>query len=286
MLGTSLGLVAVLAFSVSNMMSGVVSRREGSIVTAVFGRFIGALVILPAMLVIPTTAVTMTDVALSLLAGLLVAGSLLLFFRAMRGGSLGATSALNATVCALVPVLVLLFIGVEVMTPTLAIGGGVALFSGVMISRTSSEKTDAKSVVTKTHRRAYLDAATGGVCYGLAVVLLGRTSPEAGLLPAFLLQVGAGLAVTLVAMVRRRRLRLWGGDLGRVAAAGACSSIGTAVLLVASKLHVLSIVSVMQSLSSVAVAALAWLFLKENLGLVQKLAIVGSVAGAALLAVS
>lgn len=284
MLGASLGLISVFAFSVSNMVSGVVTRKRGSIVVAVFGRLIGALVVLPAMLVIPTQSVTRNDIVFSLAAGFFVAGSLLLFFRSVRGGSLGATCALKATLCAVLPVMVLLAVGVETLTPALAIGALVAVFSGVMITRASPSTGSTNTTKSKSVRRSYAFAAASGVCYGTAVILLGHTSDEAGLLPALLLQVAAGLAVAIVGLFRGTRLRLWGGDLGRIVAAGTCSSVGTVMLLVAAKLKVLSVVAVMQSLSSVIVAALAWLFLQEKLARLQKVAIAGSVVGTALLA--
>jgi drug/metabolite transporter (DMT)-like permease len=215
--------------------------------------------------------------ALGVLAGVGGGVGLAAFYRALSLGTMSVVSPIAAC-SAVVPFAISLATGER--PSRLAVAGAAAAFGGAVAA--SLEERRASS---PDRARAVALAVVAAVALGVFVYFLGLGSRHGDALSALLgARVGSLAVLVAAASLRRAPLRLPSSALAPVAAVGLADVTANTLFAFASGHGLLALVSVLGSLYPVATVLLAHVLLGERLTLVQRLGVVGSLAGVAAIA--
>lgn len=267
-----LALASALVYGAADFCGGLASRRASTVAVVVVSQAAGLVALLLLLPFLPGTP-NLPDLAWGAAAGVAGSSGLLLFYRALAGGTMSVVAPVTAVTAASVPVLVGLVRGESIAVPAL-IGIAAALVSVTLIS------AEAGPPSLRALREADLvPAAVSGAAFGVFFVMLHQSSDDSGLWPL----VGArGISVSallLGALALRRPLGLPRPSIGLVVLAGVADMAANALFLVATQQGLLAITGVLASLYPVSTVVLAQAVLRERLARTQ-LAGLGAALGA------
>jgi drug/metabolite transporter (DMT)-like permease len=278
--GILLAFSSALAYGAADFIGGAGSRRYSSWQVVLVGQTAGALVMLPAGLLLPGSPAA-SEFAWALLAGGGSATGSIFLFRGLARGRMGLVAPISGVGAAVLPVLVGAALG-ERPSWLIWIGMAAALPGIWLVSRDPSSDGVGVDRAAAT-RGALVDGVLAGAGFGILFVALGQISDAAGLLPLAVYQlVGAILTLAVAAGLKqpwrpRRGVVAWGTGSGVVGA------LGTLAFTVATGVTSLGIAGVLASLYPTVTVLLAAGFLGERIGKGQRTGIgVCTVAVAAL----
>jgi drug/metabolite transporter (DMT)-like permease len=210
----------------------------------------------------------------SVLSGEVGACALVCFYAALSAGTMGVVSPI-ASLGALVPVLVGLA-GGDRPSPVQVLGMVVALAGAFAAS--GPELTGAVG------RRSVLLAAAAGVGFGLALVGIARGAAVSPVMTMLGMRATSVSGFVLAGLVTRTAGGVRGRDLPLLAAIGVADGGANLLYGIASRGELLTVVAVLGALYPVATVLLARIVLGERLVGVQRVGVVGALAGVVLLA--
>jgi drug/metabolite transporter (DMT)-like permease len=260
-----LGLLAALAYGVSDFCAGVASRRIPSGVVTVTGQSLGLLTAAIAVLAFPGRGPVPAVVAWGAAAGVGSGIGTFCLYQGLSMGGMGPVATLSAVLTAVIPAGVGLGVGDRPSTATL-VGIGVAIPSIALVAWVPSagggERKPARAVPPGL---GY--GALAGVGFAVLFIGLDQAGTRSGawpLLPAQLVSM-----VTAAPFAVRHRGRLPGRTgvpraLGLGAVAGALGGGANLVFLAATGRGSLAVVSVLTALYPAATVILARVFLSER----------------------
>lgn len=272
-----LALGSALSFGVADFLGGLAARRAHPLVITLLAQAAGgALVVALAPLV--GGEITTRAFVVGGLVGLAGALALVAYFHALATGPMGVTAPVAAIAGAVVPVSVGLALGERPGTAAVA-GMALGIVAAVLVSLPVGDVA-----LTRTVRRAAVWALVGGVGFGLFFVGLDQTPEGSGLWPL----VGARLvSVPLLAVLVIAGPGLPAADVpwrtGIVS--GALDMVANTLFLLAARIGLLSVTSVLASLYPAVVALLAAVLLRERLSPPQRAGVAVGLTAVALLAV-
>lgn len=256
-----LALLASLSLGTGDFFGGLAARRAPSLRVTAFATGVGTTVLFVATLV-EGSSPDAASLGWGAAAGLVAGAALALLFWSLANGVIAVVSPLSAVLSAAVPVLVGLLEGENPSGP--AVVGLVIAFPAVVLVSSGGPRGDAAS-----RHLAVVAAVAAGVGFGLFAVLIERSSPDSGLWPvfsargvSFVLLVVSGLALGL-------RPGLPSGVRSTAAVAGLLDAVGNALLLLAVRRGLLSLVGVIIALYPAATVALARIVFGERVGRIQ-----------------
>ena len=254
-----LALCSAVVYGGSDFLGGLASRRAPVFGVVALSQLAG-LVALLALLPWLGGPVTLADLAWGAAAGLAGTTGLLVFFRALAGGVMSVIAPVTAVTAAAVPVLVGLLSGNRI-GPWAAAGIALALVAVVLVSA----ETGLSSL--RAARPANLTAPLlAGIAFGFFFVLLDRTSADAGLTPLVAARLTSVVLVVMVALARRKPLRVSRAALPLVLTSGVGDMTANALFLLATQQDgQLAITGVLASLYPVSTVVLAQAVLRERL---------------------
>jgi drug/metabolite transporter (DMT)-like permease len=256
----------------SDFLGGLLSRTRRAHAVVAGSQVCGLLTVALVALATGAWHGSTAWVVWAVLAGLVGAVGLVCFYTALGCGAMGVVSPI-AAMGAIVPVLLGLAQG---ESPSgLVVAGLVLALLGVVTASGPELEGGAGT-------RPVLLAAVAGICFGAALVCIGRGAQTNAIMTL------TGMRVTSVGLflVAALALRTTGGlrprDLGPLAVIGV-SDVGANLLFaIATQRGLLSVTAVLGSLYPVVTVLLARFLLHERLRLVQQVGVVAALTGVAL----
>ncbi|WP_300017703.1 DMT family transporter [Pseudonocardia sp.] len=275
MLPILLALGTAVGYGVANYLAPVLGRRM-PLAAVLLGSQVAGLAVSFLLTLGADLRMTGPGLAFALAAGVSNAGALACFYRAGRTGNLSVLSPIAAS-GAIVPVLVGLAAG-DRPSPLQAAGIPLVMAGVVLAARRPS----AASGVRRTDGVgwALLAGALFGTFLATYAGAAADTSAGALLWSRVALVVSTGLGIALL----RAPVRVTPRDGGLVLVPGLLLALGTFAFGEATRLGLLSVVSVIATLNPVVTVVLAYLLLRERPARVQRAGAVLALAGIALLA--
>jgi drug/metabolite transporter (DMT)-like permease len=235
-----------------------------------YSQMVGGLSITLIALLVPAERVVAADWGWGALGGLAGATGLVLLYGALAAGPMAVVAPVTAVVSAIVPVVYGVIDGERPKAVAL-VGILFALPAIVLVAGGGTDGDGARIAP-----RVLVQSLCSGLGFGFFFVFFASAGEDAGLWPtvgARVASVGALALVVLIRMVRHRTrsgdepsgLRVAPASIPLIAGAGVLDVGANAVYLVASRMGLLSLISVVSAMYPAATVALARLGLHERL---------------------
>lgn len=283
MVAVLLGLAVSASFSCADFLGGVASRRADPWLVVLANQVVGLGPLLVLLALLTDGAPTTHDVALSVTAGLASVAGLGLLFGGFAIGRMAVVAPVSAGVGGVVPIVWGLAQGERPGVAGL-VGAVVTLSAAVVLARSEAPVSDAEVAVPDGDAKASLMAVGAGLAFGVILICFSETREAAGLWPPVIAHLvaiptlAAGLLVAgrrLVPPVPARRATLGSGLFDATA---------VALLLVALRQDLVSLVAPAANLYPAGTVLLAALLLGEHLRPLQVVALAAAAGGLVLLA--
>ena len=275
-MGSLLALLAAAGFGVSDVAGAVAARRVSALTVTLSMQVVGLFALLPAVLVVVGEP-SLEAFGVGAAAGAFGTVGLVTYLRAMAVGPIGVISPVSALVGAGVPVgwgIVLL--GEELGSRQLAgiVLGLVAVVAVAYVPGTSLRSHGARGIA---------QASLAGAAFGLFFVVLNASPAGSGLWP-LLGARSSSISLLLVAVTLRRRGLVPHRAGWLVVVSGVGDVLANALFLQATRVGLLSLVSLLTSLYPVVALLIARWWLHERLTGTQAAGVLSALFATALLA--
>jgi drug/metabolite transporter (DMT)-like permease len=256
-----LGALVALSYGTGDFLGGVSAKRLPTVavllVSQAFG--LGAAVLL--VVVLRDAPPAAHVFLLSAAAGVVGVGALGLLFQGLALGRMSVVAPLSAIGGGVLPVLWGLLRGERPSGIALA-GVGLALVAAAIVGQ-GAEHEPAPSV---SPRWELALGAGAGVGFGVVFILLAESASGSGMWPVFIARCASVPLLAAVAIVLGRSPRITRAELAPVAGAGLCDVAANALVVLAVRRGLLSLVAPVASLYPATTVVLARLLLHERIG--------------------
>jgi uncharacterized membrane protein len=291
----ALGLLAAVAYGLSDFLGGLLSRRIHYAAVALIGNGIAFALTCLALLLTVAPSPSFPALAWGAASGLGSGFGTLVLFRGLALGRMGIVAPLSALGTAVLPVLIGVLLGDRPSAPA---WGGVALALPAiwLVSTTdgsASDPADARVPVPTGNgaRMSPLAAGTlegllAGVGFALLLVALNLAGDDAGLWPVVAGQASSTaliFAVTIGTLSRVGRIRLSRRDAGSIFLVGVTGAVAVVAYYLSTQAGLLSIVAVLTALYPAATVILARVVLAERIVRRQSIGLALAVLAAVLI---
>jgi drug/metabolite transporter (DMT)-like permease len=269
-----LGVLVAAAFGSGDFIGGRASMHARAVAVLTVSQAC-AMVCALVLALLVSAHVTGHDVVLGVAAGVMNVIGLGLLYRGLVSAAMGVVAPVTAVAGAVVPITWGLAQG-ERPSSVVLVGIVVSVVAVALIAREPGEAGGAVAPGVAI-------AVAAGAALGTSLVLYAETSERSGMWPVFTARASAfALAALAFAWVARRHAgtRLpEGRDRAFALGAGVCDVAGTALLLVAVRRGLLTVVATLAALAPGFTVLLAWVVLREHLAVVQRVGLVLALAG-------
>jgi drug/metabolite transporter (DMT)-like permease len=271
-----IGLAAAAGFGSGDFLGGTASRRSPTAAVLVLSQACAlALAVVYALAV--AGVLSGRAIGFGAAAGALNAVGLACLYRGLATGRMGVVAPATAMGAALIPIVWGLAIGERPSDVALA-GVGLVVVAGGMIGR--ERDLDGGNTA-----RALGWAMASATAFGVAFIFFAETGADSGFWPVLTGRIAAVVVVVVaVAIIGGPWLPAPRVDQWRSAGAGFLDVTATALLLVALRRDLITIVAPIVALAPAITVVLAWFFLREPIGRVQRIGIVVALGGLMLIA--
>jgi DNA ligase-1 len=252
-----LGLAVAASYGAADFLGGFASARAPATTVVVTTQTFGLVLAAVLLVVFGWDALGGRDVGLGVGAGLAQLVGVTALYRGLAAARMAVVAPVSAVVSALIPVTWGLARGEEPSALAL-VGVVLALAAGAIVARTPDGGGPAWEGVPL--------ALLAGVGFGVSFVCFGETSDDSGFWPVVLSRATAASVLVAALVARRRALRLSSSARRPALAAGALDMTATAVLLVAVRRELMSLVAPVASLYPAGTVVLARVVLDEPIG--------------------
>jgi len=262
--GVLLGVVSAILIGLSNFTGGLASRKDASLTVGFVGQAITVPVVAAALIVAPASHLSTGDLVAGAIAGLCQILGVRLLWQALSAGAMGLLNAISALAAASVPAVWAVVRG-ERMGPVAWLGVGLAASAVVLVARSPGDE----QLLAGRHRRQVYEAAGAGALFGLGFVGLALPSRTASVAPLLSMRCVAALIGAFMIMRTSKPLWLGAGNRRVGLLPGLFGGASLLVFLAAVHLKLTAVVSIVQGLSPLATATLAFLILGQRLRHIQ-----------------
>ncbi len=278
-----LGLAASVSFSCADFFGGVAARRSNAWLTVLANQAVGLVPLTVYLLLLLDSGPTQRDVLLSVAAGLASVAGLTLLFGGFAVGRMAVVAPVSAGVGGVVPILWGLLQG-ERPGPIALLGAAVTLTAAVVLARTEAPVGDAAAEGPGDDRKATLMAVGAGLAFGVILICFSETTEAAGLWPPMIAHFVSIPTLVLWLVLTGRSLVAPPEARRSMLASGFFDATAIALLLVALRQDLVSLVAPAANLYPAGTAILAALVLGEHLRRAQVLALGAAMVGLVMLA--
>jgi drug/metabolite transporter (DMT)-like permease len=275
----ALGALVALSYGSGDFLGGVAAKRVPTItvllVSQAFGLGVAVLLVVALRDGPPDSHVF----ALSAAAGVVGVVALGLLFRGLAIGRMSIVAPLSAIGGGVLPVVWGLARGERPSALALA-GVGLALVAIAIVGR-GAEHDPAPAVSPRVELAL---GAGAGVGFGIVFILLAESASGSGMWPVFIARCASVPLLAVVAVVLGRSQRVGRAEIASVAGAGLCDVGANALVVLAVRRGLLSLVAPVASLYPATTVLLARLVLQERIGRQRLGGLALGVAGLALIA--
>lgn len=257
----ALGALVALAYGSGDFLGGISAKRLPTVTVLLVSQSFGlaaAVVLVVALRDAPPPAHIFL---LSAAAGVVGVMALGLLFRGLAVGRMSIVAPLSAIGGGVLPVVWGLLRGERPSALALA-GVGVALVAAAIVGR-GAEHDPAAAI---SPRLELALGAGAGVGFGVVFILLAESSNGSGMWPVFIARCASVPLLAVAAVVLGRSPRIARADLAPVAGAGLCDVGANALVVLAVRRGLLSLVAPVASLYPATTVLLARLVLHERIG--------------------
>ncbi len=261
-----LGLVAALAFGISDFVAGLVSRRIHYSLVALIGNATACVVTVLALVATAPGEPGSEAVLWGAAAGLGGGFGTLVLYRGLGRGRMGVVAPLSALGAAVLPVVVGVIIGDRPSVPAWA-GVALALPAIWLVSTSGDAAAETDALPSSRLAAGVVDGLLAGCGFALLFIGLNVAGDGSGLWPVAASQVSS---VVLLGLVLVGTIRKIGGgrqparDLVGAASVGLLGAAAAICYFLATQAGLLSIIAVLTSLYPAATVVLAALVLRET----------------------
>ena len=269
--GVLLAVISAILYGSSDFMGGLASRTERVLAVTWGSQIVGLVLVTSVSFVVPAPHVMGADLLTGAVSGMCGALGLLLLYRALAVGPMSVVAPCTAAMAAVVPALVGLLGGDR---PGIAAGIGVivAFPAIVLVARGPAENTT--STPDGVDPKVVAEALLSGVFFGLFMVAFARAKEGSGMWPGVAARVASISLLSLIALVTRTDLRTDRKSWRLIAGTGAFDISANMTYLLASRLGLLSLISVISAMYPASTVGLARVVLGERIGRLQALGLV------------
>jgi drug/metabolite transporter (DMT)-like permease len=281
-----LGLAASSAFACADFFGGVAARRAGAWLSVFANQAIGLLPLGVYLVLLTDHGPTERDVVLSLGAGLASIVGLGLLFGGFAVGRMAVVAPISAGIGGLVPITWGLLQG-ERPSALALFGAVVTLSAAIVLARSEAPVTDAavEHPVPTDDTRAALMAVGAGLAFGVILICFSETSEGAGLWPPMIAHFVSVPTLAIGLTIAGTSLRPPESARRVMLASGFFDATAVALVVVALRQDLVSLVAPAANLYPAGTVLLAALVLGERLHRVQVAALLAAAVGLVLLAV-
>jgi drug/metabolite transporter (DMT)-like permease len=257
----ALGALVALSYGSGDFLGGISAKRLPTVTVLLVSQSFGlaaAVVLVVALRDAPPPA---HICFLSAAAGVVGVIALGLLFRGLAVGRMSIVAPLSAIGGGVLPVVWGLLRGERPSALALA-GVGVALVAAAIVGRGAEHDPAA----TISPRLELALGAGAGVGFGVVFILLAESSSGSGMWPVFIARCASVPILAITAVVLGRSPRVARADLAPVAGAGLCDVGANALVVLAVRRGLLSLVAPVASLYPATTVVLARLVLHERIG--------------------
>jgi drug/metabolite transporter (DMT)-like permease len=257
----ALGALVALAYGSGDFLGGISAKRLPTVTVLLVSQSFGlaaAVVLVVALRDPPPPAHIFV---LSAVAGVVAVMALGLLFRGLALGRMSIVAPLSAIGGGVLPVVWGLLRGERPSALALA-GVGVALVAAAIVGRGAEHDP----AVTISPRLELALGAGAGVGFGVVFILFAESSSGSGMWPVLIARCASVPVLAIAAVVLGHSPRIARADLAPVAGAGLCDVGANALVVLAVRRGLLSLVAPVASLYPATTVVLARLVLHERIG--------------------
>jgi len=257
----ALGALVALAYGSGDFLGGISTKRLPTVTVLLVSQSFGlaaAVVLVVALRDAPPPAHIFV---LSAAAGVVAVMALGLLFRGLALGRMSIVAPLSAIGGGVLPVVWGLLRGERPSALALA-GVGVALVAAAIVGRGAEHDP----AVTISPRLELALGAGAGVGFGVVFILLAESSSGSGMWPVFIARCASVPVLAVAAVVLVHSPRMARADIAPVAGAGLCDVGANALVVLAVRRGLLSLVAPVASLYPATTVVLARFVLHERIG--------------------
>ncbi|MCC7076915.1 MAG: DMT family transporter [Acidimicrobiia bacterium] len=277
-----LGLFVAAGFGGADFLGGLASRRSEAGAVVLTAQTAGLLVAAAWLALFASGAPPGPDIAFGACAGIANVVGVAALYRGLGSGRMGVVAPVSAAVAATIPIVWGLLQGERPSLLGLC-GAGIALVAVVLIAR-SAEVEDAHE-----HERRWVTelvlAVLAGAGFGLSFVLFAHTSEASGFWPVLAARVAAVPLTAAALGLGRRAMLPERGDRSTAVAAGLVDASVTALLLVAVRQELVTLVAPVSALYPGFTVLLARVVLRERMMPLQVAGLGVALVGLTLIAI-
>lgn len=276
------GLAAALTYGAADFVGGVATKRAHALSVVVFSQLTGALLLLAALPFFNEQPPSGESIGWGAAGGVAGGIGVVFLYRGLASGRMSVVAPVTGVVAAGVPLLIGLARG-ERPGPLALIGVVAALVAVVLVSSPGpqSRGSGAGRAATSFELR---DAVAAGLGFGAFFVFLDAGGDDPGLWVLVGARLGSLTIVPALALISGRPLLVAREARAAAASAGLLDVSANLFFVLASRVGLLSLVSVLTSMYPATTVLLARVVLNERLHRVQLGGLALAAAGVALIA--
>ena len=278
--GLLLAGLSALMYGAGDFCGGLASRKAPLATVLVFSQLVGLLVAVAAAFALGQPLPAMSDLLWGAAAGVCGTAGLAALYRALATTLVAVASPVAAVTGAAIPVIMGLLIGERPGGPAWV---GIGLAAPAIVLLTVGPPGHAARGVV---RRAVVLGIAAGIGFGLFFFTISRTSPGSGIWPLAAARLSTISLVVLFAALTCRTLRPRRDGFSIVMISGALDMGANIAFLLASRIGLLSITSVVTSLYPGPTVLLAVLVFRERMTVPRVLGLALALAGVACISLS
>ena len=272
-----LSLLSALFYGFGDFSGGFASRKSPLLAVVTISQIGGAALALAFALADGSPFPGLADVLWAALAGLCGLLGILMLYRGIARGIVAIVSPVSALISALIPVIAGLALGEH--PSTFAVAGGLLCLPALILL--SWERGVAARGAMRLE--SLLHGLAAGVGFGVFFIALSRTGHGSGIWPAFIARATSLAVLLAVGLIGRKSFVLAAGSRLPAVTAGLADMGANILFLLASRIGLLSITSVVSSLFPAPTVVLARIFLKEKIPPARAAGLGLALAGVALI---
>jgi len=278
-MAVALGVLVALAWGSADFLGGFTSQRLHTITVLLVAQMFGLGAAIVLVLALRDELPDAHVFVLSAIAGVVGVAALWLLFRGLATGRMSVVAPLSAVGGGVLPVAWGLLHG-EHPTALALVGVALALIAVVIVGR-GAEHDPAPTVPPSQELALGIGS---GVGFGVVLILFTESATDSGMWPILIARCAGVPLLTAVALVLGRSARVPRGDIAPVAGAGLFDVGANALVLLAVRRGLLSLVAPVAALYPATTVVLARLVLHERIGRQRVGGLALGLAGLALIA--
>lgn len=256
-MGPLLALIASVTFGIEDFVAALAARRTSALTVALGLQLVGLVVLVPVVLLTPGSPSTRA-LLLGSLAGLLGTAGLVVYLRAMAVGPMGVVSPVAAITGAGLPVAWGVVVAGDELAAGQLLGVAAGLAAVALVAATPSGGRSGERVA------GVGPALAAGLGFGAFFIALDAAPTDSGLWPLIGARIASAVGVVVLLRLVSRPAPPRDA-IPLIVVAGVSGMAANALFLLATRVGVLSLASLLSSLYPVVALLLARLVLDERL---------------------